>query len=98
MGAWSLGMLWLPSAFTGFGLGAQIATAGGAFVPLVDRSNAYGTDVSVVTPTAQLVTAWAAPMPAFWFAADEVKLYSHNGSGSGMPQTSARTVTISLKV
>jgi len=97
MGAYSLGMIWLPSAFTGLGLGASIATAGGALVPLLDRSNAYGIDVSCVLPTAQLTTAYATHMPPYWFAADVVQLVSHNGTGTTIPQTSARTVTVSLK-
>lgn len=93
-----LGLVWLPSAFTGFYLGARVGTAGGAMVPLVDRSNSYGgTDVSCVLPTAQLTTARAVPMPGFWFGAGEIQLLAHDGTASGIPQTSARVCTVTIK-
>ena len=93
----ALGNYWLPSAFTGLALGAQVAPIGGAFSNLVDHSNGYGTDVSNVLPTAQLTTQYAGAMPGYWFAAGAIKLFSHDLSGSGIPQTSARSVIVSLK-
>ncbi len=93
----ALGVVWLPSGFTGLALGAQVATAGGSFVTLKDFSNAYGTDVSCTLPTAQLAAAYACPTPAYWFAASDLKLLSHDLSGSGIPQSSARVCTIQLK-
>lgn len=92
----ALGNMFIPSGFTGFGLGAQIGTAAAALVGLKDKDNAYGTDVSIVMPTAQLVAAEARPMPDYWFGAGFVALWSHDGTGSGMPQTSARVVTIEV--
>lgn len=93
----ALGNYWLPSAFTGLALGAQVAPAGGTYATLVDHSNAYGTDVSNILPTAQLVAVLPGAFPGYWFAAGGIKLFSHDGSGSGIPQTSARVVNISLK-
>jgi hypothetical protein len=94
---YALGIVWLPSAFTGLALGAQVATAGGAFVNLADFENGYGTDVSCTLPTSQLVASHSCPTPGYWFAASQVKLLAHNLSGSGIPQTSARSCTLVLK-
>lgn len=94
---YAAGIVWLPSGATGLALGARVATAGGSFATLVDHLNAYGTDVSCTLPTAQLTTLYATPLPPFWFAADQLMLLSHNLSGSGIPQTSARVCTIVLK-
>lgn len=95
--AFGLGNYWLPSGFTGLALGVMVAPAGGEFSNLPDHSNAYGTDVSNVLPTAQLAAQYAGAWPGYWFAAGATKLLSHDGSGSGIPQTSARIVRISIK-
>jgi hypothetical protein len=93
-----LGLVYLASGVTGFGLALQVAPHGGAFSTLVDRSNGYGTDVSCVLPTAQLVAQAVVPMPAFWFGAGgDAKLLIHDGAGSGIPQTLARACTITMK-
>jgi hypothetical protein len=94
---YAAGIAWLASGFTGLGLGAQVATAGGTFATLVDGSNGYGTDVSCVLPATQLTELHATPLPPFWFAADQVKLLAHNLSGSGIPQTSGRVCTLIFK-
>jgi hypothetical protein len=98
MGPYGLGLIWLPSGFTGFYLGAQVGTAAASLAALVDGYNSYGgSDVSCLLPTAQLIATRALPMPPFWFGASNLQLLAHNGSASGIPQDSARVCTITLK-
>jgi len=93
-----IGHFWLPSGFTGFGLSLQVApSADGTFAGLTDNSNAYGTDVNSVLPTAQLVAPFAGITPPYWFGTNYGKLWSTNGSGSGIPQDSARVCVMVIK-
>lgn len=91
------GTVWLPSGFTGFGVGLQVFTGGGTPTELVDGYNAYGADVSISAPAAQLSAARAYPFPGYWFGTERACLWSHNGAGSGIPQTSGRTVGVFIK-
>ncbi|MCC6361850.1 MAG: hypothetical protein IT450_24205 [Phycisphaerales bacterium] len=84
----------LPAAWTAADLGVQVcATADGTFVPLLDASGAYGTDVSIDGP----VASKSYIVPLFAFAAHFIKLWSHDGAGENTVQEAARTLTIQLK-
>lgn len=98
MGNYGLGLVVLASGFSGFYLGANVGAAGGTLAALADGSNSYGgTDVSCLLPTAQLAAARAVPMPPYWFGAGTIQLLAHDGSASGIPQSSARVCTLTLK-
>jgi len=98
MRGYAMGMAQIASGFSGMWLGAQISIAGGPVLPLPGRYNTYGdVDVATQLATAQATTAFLAPLAPYFFAADALCLWSHDGTGSGIPQTSARTVTIALK-
>jgi hypothetical protein len=95
---YAMGMAQIASGFTGFWLGAQVSLPGGPYLPLPGRNNTYGdTDVATQLATAQASTAFLVALPPYFFAAESVCLWSHDGSGSGMPQTSARQVVVGLK-
>ena len=92
--AYGAGIVIMPAAWTAADLGIQVcATATGTFVPLLDTSNGYGTDVSVDAVAA----GKAYPLPDYIFAASYIKLWSHNGSGVAVNQDAARTFTVMLK-
>ncbi len=98
MAPYGLGLVWLASAVTGFYLGANVGTAGGPLALLHDVYNSkVGNDVACTLPGTQLTAVRAVPMPAFWFGASQIQLMTHDGTGSGIPQTSARVCTITLK-
>jgi hypothetical protein len=86
--------VFMPADWTTADLGVQVCdTSDGTFVGLRDRSNAYGTDVSIDAAAAGA----AYPCPPFWFAFPFIKLWSHNGSGTNTNQAAARTFTVTLK-
>lgn len=91
---YAAGLVLMPAAWTAADLGVKVCgSEDGTFVPLKDTSNAYGTDVSIDGPVASA----AYPLPAWVFAAQYIKLWSHDGSGNGVNQDSARTLTVFLK-
>lgn len=91
---WDGGTIFMPAAWTTADLGATVCyESGGTFVSLRDRSNSYGTDVSIDAAAASV----AYPFPAFWFGASFLKLHSHDGSGSDTTQAAARTLRVTLK-
>jgi hypothetical protein len=84
----------MDSAWTAADLGVQVCdTQDGTFVGLADRSNAYGTDVSIDGA----VASKAYPLPPFAFAFPYIKLWSHNGSGTNTNQDASRSLTVVLK-
>lgn len=88
------GVLIMPAAWTTADLGFKVCgSSDGTFVKLADRSNSYGTDVSI--DAAAESTAY--PLPAFIFGAPYFKLWSHDGSGGDTNQDAARTITLFLK-
>jgi hypothetical protein len=98
MAPYGLGLVWLASGVTGFYLGANVGSAGGALSLLHDGYNSkVGNDVACILPGTQLTAVRAVPMPPFWFGASEIQLVAHDGTGSGIPQDSARVCTITLK-
>ena len=94
VGAYGAGIVIMPAEWTAADLGLQVCpTATGTFVPLLDTSNGYGTDVSVDA----VAGAKAYPLPDYIFAAGYIKLWSHNGSGVAVNQDAERTFTVMLK-
>ena len=94
MAEYAAGIVILPAVWTEADLGLKVCgSAEGTFVPLKDLSNAYGTDVSVDGAAASA----AYPLPLMAFAAPYIKLWSHDGSGNGVNQDSARTLIVFLK-
>lgn len=94
MAKYAAGLVILPAAWTAADLGFKICgSSDGTFAPVKDRSNAYGTEVSIDGP----VAATAYPLPDWIFAAEWVKLWSHDGSGGDTNQDAARTLTLFLK-
>ena len=88
------GMILMPAAWTVADIGFKVCGSGdGTFAPLKDRSNAYGTDVSIDGPVASA----AYPIPPFVFAAPYVQLWSHDGSGNDTNQAAERTLIVYLK-
>ena len=58
MSQFASGTVFMPAAWTAADLGLKVcATADGTFVPLADRSNGYGTDVSIDAAAANTVSA-----------------------------------------
>lgn len=95
---YAMGMAQLASAVTGFWLGVQVSIAGGPWLKLPGRSLLYGDiDVATQLPTAQATTAFAVPLPPYMFAADSAVLWTHDGTGVDMAQTSARACLVSMK-
>src|SRR3972149_2181880 len=70
---YAIGPIEIPSGFSGFALGAQIATAGGTHRNYQDTSGLYGADVSCILPTAQLDRAVTRAMPPFWVGVGSLK-------------------------
>jgi len=88
------GLIYMPADWTAADLGAQIcATIDGTYQTLKDRSNGFGTDVSIDGAVDDV----AYPIPAFWFGAHFLKLFSHNGSGVAANQGAARSIVVMLK-
>ena len=88
------GVIMMPAAWTTADLGIKVCdTVDGTYVPLLDRSNGYGTDVSIDAATASK----AYPLPPFCFAALYIKLWSHNGSGTNVAQAAERAFTVMLE-
>jgi len=84
----------MPAAWTTADLGLKVGGSDGAtFVPLKDRANGYGEDVSIDAAAA----AVAYPLPGWVLAAPWVKLWSHNGSGVDVNQAALRTFKVFLK-
>ena len=97
-GPYALGMVQIASGATGFWLGFQVSIAGGPYLPVPGRANTYGdVDVATQLATAQASTAFIALLPPYQFAADSAVLWTHDGTGSGIPQTLARQCMISMK-
>ena len=88
------GEIVLPAAWTTADIGAYVSeVSGGTFQPLLDRSNGYGTDVSIDGPLASKTY----PIPPYWFGASYIKLWSHNGSGVDENQGGERSIKLMLK-
>jgi len=88
------GEIVMPAGWTTADIGAYVSeVTGGTFQPLLDRSNGYGTDVSIDGP----VVSKTYPIPPYWFGASYIKLWSHNGSGVDANQGGERSIKLMLK-
>jgi hypothetical protein len=84
----------MPAAWTAADLGVKVCdTIDGTFVKLADRSNGYGTDVSIDAVAAD--TAY--PIPPFAFAFPYIQLWSSDGAGADTNQGADRIITVLLK-
>jgi hypothetical protein len=91
---WAGGSVIMPAAWTAADLGFQISDAeDGTYVVYADRLNQFGTDVSIDGPEASR----GYPLPGWVFDTHWVKLFSHDGSGTGENQDAERTLTLLLK-
>jgi hypothetical protein len=85
----------ISGAWTNAAIGLQCAVIPGLFLPLVDWQGGYS-GVSVASASGN--TTMQAP-PAWYYAPgadNEVMLWSHDGTGSGVPQGNTRTVLVSV--
>ena len=88
------GIVYMPAAWTAADLGVKVAhTSGGTFQPLKDASNGYDTTVSIDA----VVASACYHLPEWVFAAQYIKLWSHNGSGTDTHQAAARDIYVMLK-
>lgn len=94
-GYYGLGTVTISGAWTNAHLGLQVQMYAGLALPLMDWQGSY-TGVSIPSATGNVVRQ----MPDNWFhprGNNAVLLWSHDGSGSGVPQAAARTVIVDLK-
>lgn len=88
------GIVMMPAVWTAADLGFHVCdTVDGTFIPLADRENGYGTDVSI--DAAAVDTAY--PLPPFVFAAPFIKMWSNDGAGADEDQGADRILTVMLK-
>lgn len=88
------GSIILPADWTNADIGAAISVArDGNYAIYADHENLFGTDVSIDAPEG----GRAYPMPAWWFGAHFLRLFSHNGSGTPVNQIEARQIQYMLK-
>lgn len=94
-GYYAAGTMAISGAWTNAAVGIQTDMYPGVPFHFLDSQAGY-TGVSLPSASGNAYHA----MPVEWFYAhgeNTVHLWSHNGSGSGVPQAGARTVILDLK-
>ncbi len=92
MGYFAGGILHISGAWTNSQIGLQHVVFGLNFPTMDNQAGWTGMSIPSASGNASIAC------PEFWFLANgTVRLWSHNGSGSGVPQAAARTIVVDLK-